>query len=84
MLENERPEKFRQQPQLDRDAKSASIMIFLRSYRSTTAPAIGLTRITGANVKKPTNAKAVACPVISHAHIVKAKPVMLVPKSEKT
>ncbi len=64
------------------EARSLSIMVSFRFHRSTNAPAMGLTSIVGAKEKKPTNASAVASPVISHAQMVNAKLDMVLPSSE--
>ena len=57
-------------------AKSLSIITSFLFQRSTKAPATGYTNMFGNTKANPVNAKAVAVPVFSQAHMVRAKLVM--------
>ena len=62
--------------------RSPRIMIFLRLQRSTKVPATGLKTSIGTSEKRPTRARAVARPVISHAQIVRPNRVIDEPMIE--
>jgi hypothetical protein len=64
--------------------RSLSIMTSFRFQRSTRAPATGPRSTVGPQVKKATSARAVACPVISQAQIVRANQVIPLPSRETT
>ena len=51
---------------------------------STKTPAMGLKRTAGRKIQKPTRARAVAFPVISHAQNIRAKFVMELPSIDTT
>ena len=63
-------------------ARSLNIITSLRFHLSTSAPAMGLIRMVGAKKNSCTRARVVAFPVVSHAQMVRAKLVMLVPRSD--